>query len=667
MIIENYEQELNAILAAYKRIPELGPDLLGLGEVQVDQINRWATELQQERFCLCIAGQMNSGKSTLLNALLFGMPVLPVDDQVMTSAITVIEHVSRHPRGMRGARITFYSLEEFKQIEEGLASNVDARQRLDAAVEEARNREVIKMEELGREPVELEGYERLAEFIAPVEGGKLGRYTPFVKEVTLFGDHPLLERLLIVDTPGINDPNRVREELTEQRIRDAHAVIYVSYAGQPFSKVDVEFINRYMIHVAPSHQIAAVNKIDTLESEAQLRQWVESLRNHRSEGVRQMASGDSALVYVSALGALLSQQTQGLSENELWYRYELGNKGYLEPEKHGLNGLRQAINERLLNNRGAALLLAHHRNIEGVFQAVEQSLLGKEREKKAVLAALLDESSSLRDKMKELHESSTAKISDLRSELEKGAADAIDAELNDLRQKDPRERAIQELRRLLGTVRKISELDENGPFHARKVVIGYNKAVERLVRESKRLLKVEIENLFREFQGEAEKIGFEGALSIDDILAIARDDLEGDMEGSIDAEVESKAKESIDGAVGIFDRYIASLFTDKPLEEMKIALLSLMEKMLAEKSNALYGVDAVVRRHLQDVMSPALRSVEEGVARRVNAIRKELDAIGGEKLAIDYKLESIRKDLDSTQGHLEQLRVLYAEIGRVAA
>lgn len=119
MIIGSYEQELSAILAAYKRIPELGPDLLGLGEVQVDQFSRWAAELQQERFCLCIAGQMNSGKSTLLNSLLFGMPVLPVDDQVMTSAITVIEHVSRHPRGMRGARVVFYSREEFKQIEGG--------------------------------------------------------------------------------------------------------------------------------------------------------------------------------------------------------------------------------------------------------------------------------------------------------------------------------------------------------------------------------------------------------------------------------------------------------------------------------------------------------------------------------------------------------------------
>lgn len=548
----------------------------------------------------------------------------------------------------------------------GLASNNDARQRLDDAVGEARNRGVIKVEVLGHEPVELEGYARLAEYIAPVESGKLGRYTPFVKEVTLFGDHPLLERLVVVDTPGINDPNRVREELTEQRIRDAHAVIYVSYAGQPFSKVDVEFINRYMIHVTPSHQIVAVNKIDTLESEVQLRKWVESLRTHGSEGVRQMASGDSALVYVSALGALLSQQEQGLSEDELWYRQALGEKGYLEPEKHGLDGLCQAIDERLLKNRGAALLSAHHRNIEDVFRAIEQHLLGREREKKAVMATLLDKSCGLEEKLTEL-QASTAKISELRADLEKGASDAVDAELNMLGQKCPREEAIRGLKLRLDEVKKIGELDDNGPFHAREAVNSYNKAVQESLRESKRHLKVEIEKLFRAFQDEIEGFGFEGEFSVEDILVEARGRLDRDMDCAIDAAVEGKAKEAIDGAVGVFDRYFISIFSDQPIEKMKADLIALVEEILAKSGNELYGRDAAVRRHLQDMISPALKGAEDGVGRRIYAVQKELKAIGKERLSVDSEVVSVSSDLNFINGNLERLRVLHAGIWGVAA
>jgi ATPase subunit of ABC transporter with duplicated ATPase domains len=136
--LEAFKAEQDHLLSAYQRLPELGEQWLSKANISAKQIEQWHSELSANRFKLCVAGQMNSGKSTLINALLFGRIVLPVLGTVMTSTITLIEHVSQHPSSKEGARVEFYSQDEWANLRHQMTSDEKNDEKFQAAVTQAR-------------------------------------------------------------------------------------------------------------------------------------------------------------------------------------------------------------------------------------------------------------------------------------------------------------------------------------------------------------------------------------------------------------------------------------------------------------------------------------------------------------------------------------------------
>jgi len=370
--LEAFKNEQDHLLSAYQRLPELGEQWLKQENISVNQIEQWKSELSANRFKLCVAGQMNSGKSTLINALLFGRIVLPVLDTVMTSTITLIEHASQHPSGSEGARVEFYSQDEWDHLRQQMISDESNANKFEDAVTRAREVGVLAVEIVGSAPHILSGFEGLDAYIAPME--KKGRYTPFVKQVTVYADNPLLKDLVVVDTPGINDPNQIRAKLTEDWMRQADAVLYVTYAGQALSAPDVDFINRFMFHVASTHRIVAINKVDSVTDESQLARWLENLRNCESESLKQVFASTTPTILVSALGGLLENPIEPLDGDSKWYRDKLDKAGFLNPERHGLGKLKAAIESRLVQNKGESLLAAHRAKVHGVCTLVDNSI-----------------------------------------------------------------------------------------------------------------------------------------------------------------------------------------------------------------------------------------------------------------------------------------------------
>lgn len=371
-ILEEFISEQDRLLSVYQRLPELGEQWLSAANASTQQIEQWQSELSANRFKLCVAGQMNSGKSTLINALLFGRIVLPVLDTVMTSTITLIEHVSQNPSGKVGAKIEFYGKDEWVNLRLQMTSGEAYKEKFETTVAQAREAGVLATEIAGSAPRFLDGLASLGEYIAPMEKG--GRYTPFVKQVTVYADNPLLKDLVVVDTPGINDPNQIRAKLTEDWMKQADAVLYVTYAGQALSAPDVEFINKFMVHVATSHRLVAVNKVDSVTDERQLKSWLDNLRKSDSESLQMVFASSTPTILVSALGGLLEKPVAPLDDDLTWYRDKLSKIGFLDPERHGLGKLKAAIESRLVENKGASLLAAHHAKIDGVCVLVDNAI-----------------------------------------------------------------------------------------------------------------------------------------------------------------------------------------------------------------------------------------------------------------------------------------------------
>jgi hypothetical protein len=353
--------------------------------------------LVHERFVVAVCGQMKAGKSTLLNALIFGEPVLPSAATTMTAKVTLMEGAAR-PR----VEATLYTQAEFDAVVRAAADGGGAAELRDAR--DAARRAGLLERALLTSPARVEvrdSFRSLPELCAvPSEGGL---YTAYVKSVHLWADRPWLHQVTVADTPGTNDPNPERDKVTREWINQADAVVYVTYAGQAgLDANDVEFIDKHLRHIQPDKRIIAVNKIDTEDNP-------EAILNHfrnlgRSPDLRlQALFGDqNPPVLVSGLAGLIEQLIAANRPVDPRFAEDadfLGANGWLSPHRHRLGALREEVEARVLRTKGDALLTAHRRKLEAVFSRVEQHHEDARRAAGEGLRAAQASDQQLRDEM----------------------------------------------------------------------------------------------------------------------------------------------------------------------------------------------------------------------------------------------------------------------------
>lgn len=233
-----------------------------------------------------IIGRVKAGKSSLLNALMFaGKDVLPKAATPMTASLTILRYTDQD---MPYAEVEYFRPEDVNDMRQ-LAEEYDSRftvllaERQKAAEERAarpgaRNVSQPDPERLsasvkreldtdprlggakdmyaricdagglgdkggktervdGRDLADLQG--KLANYV-----GSGGRLTPFTKCLTLYLPIPSLQGVDVVDTPGVNDPVRSREERTMEELHNCDVVFVVSPAGQFLNRQDLDLMGR---------------------------------------------------------------------------------------------------------------------------------------------------------------------------------------------------------------------------------------------------------------------------------------------------------------------------------------------------------------------------------------------------------------------------------------
>ena len=227
------------------------------------------TEIQRaqqdaRKLSIGIVGAMKAGKSSFLNACIFGgTDVLPKAATPMTAALTRIRY-SETPQ----ATVHFYERKDWEKIEDNAqkyeeqlntkysnyckiydrshadsTEGVCSKQVFERTLFQQDVSEVLKsakeltqmvgsnsaiLEHLGDADV-LDGdiMAKLQDYV-----GARGRFTPIVNYVELEVNLPELEDLEIVDTPGLNDPIVSRSYATRQFLRACDVVILLSPCSQ---------------------------------------------------------------------------------------------------------------------------------------------------------------------------------------------------------------------------------------------------------------------------------------------------------------------------------------------------------------------------------------------------------------------------------------------------
>lgn len=293
MNVVKFAKELEAIIAKY----DLGNEVSLLK--QDNSISK-SLELEAEleamqkdgrTLKLGIIGRVKSGKSSLINALIFeGEDVLPKAATPMTAALTVLKYGQNLE-----AEVDFFSEEDLRDIKENAANfqkrkneiaevkfnelvelekrkqklnfkklnqekEAELRKRaMNIAEQEMRNDAKLsaaaeQCERIERSGVNLKNLEEFKNISATSMDelnsklydfvGADGKYMPFTKSVTLKLDKESLKDIEIIDTPGVNDPVVSREERTKQLLKTCDVVLVVSPSGQFLSSEDTNLLDR---------------------------------------------------------------------------------------------------------------------------------------------------------------------------------------------------------------------------------------------------------------------------------------------------------------------------------------------------------------------------------------------------------------------------------------
>lgn len=214
-MLETFNAKRREVTAAIAEVVTLGTRI-GARTIAAKLEEDVIKKLEQDRFNLVVVGEFNHGKTTFVNALV-GKQLLPAG---VTPTTAVIHHL--------------------EYAEDASAS----------VVTESGERRSLPMED-------VRSY--------AVGGGTDGAA---VKYLEIFTPSDILkQRIVLVDTPGVNDLSHQRADITYSYIPKSDAVLFLLDAGQPLKESERVFLQERLLAASKNKIIFVVTKRDIWDAE----------------------------------------------------------------------------------------------------------------------------------------------------------------------------------------------------------------------------------------------------------------------------------------------------------------------------------------------------------------------------------------------------------------
>ena len=281
-----------------------------------------AERLASGKFTIALFGAFSAGKSSLANALI-GRPALPVSPNPTTAAINRI--AAPEPGEPDGyARIAMKTRERMAEDVRhslkmlGLGEEAARAEDLEALLGLAAKITPDKLHPGGRPHYAfLKAARQGIEGCGPNLGKRLkvgaGTYRSyvadetlscFVQEIDLYIDSPLTRQgIVLVDTPGADSVNARHTDVAFHYIKNADAILFVTYYNHAFSQADRRFLTqlgRVKDQFELDKMFFIVNAADLAADEAELRDVIAHVEaNLLRHGIR-----NPRMFPVSSLAAL---------------------------------------------------------------------------------------------------------------------------------------------------------------------------------------------------------------------------------------------------------------------------------------------------------------------------------------------------------------------------
>ena len=255
-----------------------------------------------------IVGRVKAGKSSLLNALLFGgSTILPKAATPMTAALTILSYSDKLKVTVR-----FFEQGDIIKLKEKSDAYENKFRKLEAELFEkarktaeakagglanvifdeakARERATREAKSVLREDIGLSGafdqyqkikaspisqnevagrekdlypgsIEEISTMLADYVGSE-GKYMPFTQSVEIAYPNEKLKGLRIVDTPGFNDPVPSREERAYQLLKVSDVVLILSQAGRFLDASDKDVLEKVTVKDGLRELFVVASQVD---------------------------------------------------------------------------------------------------------------------------------------------------------------------------------------------------------------------------------------------------------------------------------------------------------------------------------------------------------------------------------------------------------------------
>lgn len=247
-----------------------------------------ANRLNDNRFTIALFGAFSAGKSSFANALI-GDKLLPVSPNPTTATINkILPADAKHPHGTVLVKVKTKE-QIFKDVEQSLALF----QKKCASMEDALS-VINSLSYEGNDPKEKPhysflkavhiGYDFIATHLGEVLTVDLKAFEDyvakeekscFVEWIELYYDCPLTEQgITLVDTPGADSINARHTGVAFEYIKNADAILFVTYYNHAFSRADREFLiqlGRVKEAFEMDKMFFVVNAADLAKSEEELK------------------------------------------------------------------------------------------------------------------------------------------------------------------------------------------------------------------------------------------------------------------------------------------------------------------------------------------------------------------------------------------------------------
>lgn len=271
----------------------LRADLLAAGEELSDVvepagrtlIDEGASLLKKQVCRVAVVGQIKSGKSTFINAFTQQPGLLPTDVNPWTTAVTNL-HFCQSESDASAATFEFFSEDEWQRLVDGGGKLRELTERLVPGFEPELLRQHVEalkrraQTRLGEDFKKLLGQQHTFPEVVPnllqkyVCSGDFadtsgnqdgpGTFADITKSANIFCDHgPFEFPVVMVDTPGTNDPFLLRDEVTRGSLESADLYIVVLTARQPLAESDVALL-RILRGLNRERIVVFINRIDDL-------------------------------------------------------------------------------------------------------------------------------------------------------------------------------------------------------------------------------------------------------------------------------------------------------------------------------------------------------------------------------------------------------------------